>query len=72
MNTVMHAPLSKLLYRIEEGGDLIGVKRSKMFDLIARGRISVVKIDGATRIPASELAAFVDRIKAESGLATVA
>ena len=55
--------MDKLLYRVEEGGEVLGLKRSKMFELIARGAIKAVKIDGATRIPAAELKAFAERIQ---------
>ena len=55
--------MDKLLYRVDEGGELLGLKRSKMYELIARGAIKVVKIDGATRIPAGELLAFAERLQ---------
>ena len=55
--------MDKLLYRVEESGDLLGLKRSKMYELIARGEIRAVKIDGATRIPAGELRAFAERLE---------
>jgi excisionase family DNA binding protein len=64
--------MNKLLYRVEEAAGVLSLGRSKVYELIARGHIRAVKIDGATRIPADEIEAFAARVKAEAGLATVA
>ena len=64
--------MDKLLYRIEEACIATGLGRTKVYDEIAAGRIRVVKIGKAVRIPADELRAYVERVKAESGLAPVA
>ncbi len=64
--------MDKLLYRIEEASIVTGLGRSKLYDEIAKGRLRVVKIGKAVRIPADELRAYVDLIKADAGLATVA
>ena len=64
--------MDKLLYRIAEACIATGLGRTKVYDEIAAGRIRVVKIGKAVRIPADELRAYVERVKAESGLAPVA
>ena len=64
--------MTKLLFRVEEAADALSIGRSKAYELIQRGALRVVKIDGATRIPAEELRAYVDRVRSEAGLATVA
>lgn len=64
--------MQKLLYRVEEAAGVLSLGRSKVYELISRGAIRAVKIDGATRIPADEIESFVARVKAESGLAPVA
>jgi excisionase family DNA binding protein len=64
--------MDKLLYRAEEVSEVLGLGRTKVFALIARGDIRAVKIGGSTRVPADELRAYVERVKAESGLAPVA
>jgi excisionase family DNA binding protein len=64
--------VNKLLYRVEEAASILSLGRSKTYELIARGAIRAVKIDGATRIPSDELRAYVDRARAEAGLAPVA
>ena len=43
--------MQKLLYRVEELLGVLSLGRSKLYELIARGAIRAVKIDGATRIP---------------------
>jgi excisionase family DNA binding protein len=64
--------MEKLLLRIEEGCLATGLGRTKLYDEIAKGRLHVVKIGKSVRIPADELRAYVDRAKAEAGLAPVA
>jgi len=61
-----------LLYRIEEACIVTGLGRTKLYDEIAKKRIGVVHFGKSVRIPADELRAYVDRAKAEAGLATVA
>lgn len=64
--------MDKLLYRVEEACIVTGLGRTKLYEEIASERLRVVRIGKAVRIPAEELRAYVDRIKVESGLATVA
>ena len=64
--------MEKQFFRIEEACVVVGLGRTKMYDEIAKGRVRAVKIGKAVRIPADELRAYVDRVKAESGLATCA
>jgi excisionase family DNA binding protein len=64
--------LEKLLYRVEEACTVTGLGRTKLYDEIARKRIGVVHFGKSVRIPADELRAYVDRAKAEAGLAPVA
>ena len=54
--------MDKLLYRVEEAAGVLSLGRAKLFELIARGEIRAVKIDGATRIPADELLEFAGRL----------
>ena len=64
--------MEKLLYPIEEACIATGLGRTKTYDEIGSGRIRVVKIGKAVRVPAAELRAYVERVKAESGLVPVA
>jgi len=64
--------VEKLLYRVEEACLVTGLGRTKMYDEISKKRIGVVHFGKSVRIPADELRAYVDRAKAEAGLAPVA
>jgi excisionase family DNA binding protein len=59
------ARLEPLCVRVEVAGELLGLKRSKMWELVARGAIRSVKLDGTRLIPVSELRAFAERIQAD-------
>ena len=54
--------MEKLLYRVEEAAGVLSLGRSKVYELIARGEIRAVKIDGATRVPVDEIRTFADRL----------
>jgi excisionase family DNA binding protein len=64
--------MKKLLYRVEEACTATGLGRTKLYDEIAKGRLRVVHFGKSVRIPADELQAYVDRAKADAGLAPVA
>lgn len=52
-------PATKLLYRVDEAGELLSLSRSRMFELLRSGAIRSVT-QGRTRlIPHSALEAFV-------------
>jgi excisionase family DNA binding protein len=56
----------KLLLTVTEAGELIGLKRSKMFELIGSGRLRAIKIDGARRIALADVCRFVDQLRQEA------
>jgi len=56
----------KALYRINEAGEALGFARSKTYQLIRRGELRVVHIDGVARVPASAITDFVDRLEEKS------
>ena len=64
--------MDKMLYRVEEACLLTGLGRTKLYDEIAKQRLGVVRFGKSVRIPADELRAYVERAKAEAGLAPVA
>ena len=51
--------MEPLAVRIPEACRMIGIGRSKLYELIADGTIEVVKIGSATVIPVSQLKALV-------------
>lgn len=56
---------SALLYRIPEAAQMIGVSRSKMYQMVGEGTIRTVKFAGVRRVPAEELIDFVRRLREE-------
>ena len=51
----------RLLYRIDEAADILGVSRSTLYRLIASGELLVIRVGSAPRIPAKVLQRFVDQ-----------
>lgn len=49
-----------LLLRIPEAARRLGIGRTKTYELIADGRLEVVRIDSAVRVPAAAVERFVD------------
>lgn len=56
------APLV-LLLSIEEAGHALGVRRTKVYELIGRGDLEVVHIDRSARVPVESVRAYVDRLR---------
>lgn len=54
--------MEKLLLSPEEVGDLLGVGRSTVYDLMRLRVLPSVKIGRARRIPTSSLKEYVDRL----------
>jgi excisionase family DNA binding protein len=52
-------PPPRLLYRVGEVADALSLSRAKVYELISSGALRSVRIDGARRVKASDLAAFV-------------
>ncbi|AOO79555.1 helix-turn-helix domain-containing protein [Bosea vaviloviae] len=50
-----------LAYRVKDAARLLGMGKSKLFELIADGRLPVRKIGGATVIMRADLIAFLER-----------
>jgi excisionase family DNA binding protein len=49
-----------LLLKPEEAARVLGIGRSKLFELLAAGELPVVRIGHCTRIPAADLAHWVE------------
>jgi excisionase family DNA binding protein len=56
--------LTPFLLRPEEAAELLGIGRSKLFELLASGAIRSVRIGNARRIPLSAVQEFVQRLTA--------
>ncbi len=52
------APRVKVLFRLDEAQHALGIGRSKIFELLADGRLNAVRIDGRRLIHRDELERF--------------
>jgi excisionase family DNA binding protein len=52
-------PVVRLLDRVSEVASALGLSRAKVYELISSGALHSVRIDGARRIKAADLEAFV-------------
>ncbi|MFP5377353.1 MAG: helix-turn-helix domain-containing protein [Acidimicrobiia bacterium] len=59
--------MDKLLLTVEETAGLIGIGRTKVFELIASGVLESVRIGGARRVPTAAVADYVERLRSEAG-----
>ena len=53
--------MERLLLRPTEAAEAIGIGRSKVYELLARGELPSVKIGSSVRVPLDELRAWVRR-----------
>jgi excisionase family DNA binding protein len=51
--------VEKLLYRVTEAAQMLGLSRSKVYVLIQDGVLPSVRVDGSRRIRADDLLAYV-------------
>jgi excisionase family DNA binding protein len=51
--------VDKLLLTAEETAQVLGIGRTKVYELVAAGRIASVKIDACRGIPAEAVRAYV-------------
>jgi excisionase family DNA binding protein len=51
--------VARLLYRVSEAAVALGLSRAKVYGLINSGALRAVRIDGARRIKAADLEAYV-------------
>lgn len=57
------APTPPIWVRIPEACRLTGIGRSKMYELIAAGKIEIIKVGTITIVPLAALTAFVDALR---------
>jgi excisionase family DNA binding protein len=59
---VMETKLERLLLRPAEAAEILGVSRSKLYELIAQGKIPSVRLDEGRliRVPVAALKALVE------------
>lgn len=57
--------MAKLLLTVQEAAELLGIKRSKLYELLAAGEIESVKIGAARRVPQAAIEAFIEELRGE-------
>jgi excisionase family DNA binding protein len=53
---------AQLLLRVHEAAAMLGIGRTKTYELIGRGELHVVHIDGAARVPVVSVQQYVARL----------
>lgn len=59
--------MDRLLLKPEEAAEVLGIGRSKLYELLAAGAIESVRIGSCRRVPADALEDFVARLRAPGG-----
>ena len=57
--------MDPLLLSVRESCPVIGVSRSRMFELIARGELESVKIGRRRLVPREAIDTYIERLRAE-------
>ena len=57
--------LPRRFYRINEVAEILGLGKSKVYELVQSGAIKTVYVGRARRIPTSEIDRFVERLEQE-------
>lgn len=61
--TVQTQPVPKMLLTPEEAAQVLGIGRTKVYELLVTNALESVKIRACRRIPASCLGEFVERLR---------
>jgi len=56
--------VDKLLMNPKEAAEMLSISRSKLYELLADGKLTSVRIDGCRRIAVDVLRAYVDELRA--------
>ena len=62
--TVEEHTMTKLLLTPEEAAQVLGIGRTKVYELMLSNALESVKIGASRRIPTDSLAAFVETLRA--------
>ena len=66
MTETVAGRLPVLLVRPEDAAHVLGVGRTKVYELMRSGALRSVRIGGLRRVPVATLAEFVARLEAEA------
>lgn len=65
--TIQSQTVPKLLLTPEEAARVLGIGRTKVYELMLSNALESVKIGASRRIPTDSLARFVDALRSRSG-----
>jgi excisionase family DNA binding protein len=60
--------VEKLLYRLNEAADALGISRTVLYELINSGEIPVIRVRSDLRVPVAGLRAWLDKHPRETRL----
>ena len=55
-----HSPLQRMAYRVSEAAQVLAISRSRFYELVAEGRIRILKEGSRTLVRRSELERYLD------------
>ena len=58
--------MTKLLLTVPEAAAVLGISRSKLYQLIAAGTVRSVRIDGSRRVPVESLTTYIHQLMEEA------
>ena len=64
--------MTRYLLKVDEAAEAIGLGRSKTYQLVNRGVLRSVRVDGSVRVPVSAVEEFVRDLEAGRPLASAA
>ena len=59
----MTVTMDKLLLTPAEAAQVLSISRSKLYELIGRGRLTTVRIDASRRVPRQALVEFIQHLQ---------
>ena len=57
--------MEKVLLRIDEAADLLGIARSHVYRYIQKGELYSIKLGKSRRVPRDAIDRFIERLKAD-------
>ncbi|MEU5867231.1 helix-turn-helix domain-containing protein [Nonomuraea sp. NPDC047529] len=54
--------MTRLLLTVPEAAEALAISRSKLYQLLAVGAVTSIRIDGSRRIPVSALTDYITRL----------
>lgn len=62
----METELSPLLLRVHEAARMLGIGRTKAYELIAGGQLEVVRVGRCARVPVAAVVVYVETLRGDT------